>query len=286
MGNVFVNLPLPALNGAGAAVDTSAMGRTKTFVVAGSFPGALITIEASVDGGANYAPVVSFQDGEQKRVVDVAAQFMRVNVSGRKGAVPFTANIDVSSNDSGALFLAIPMPALNGAGATANASALGTFNTFIAAGTFDGARILVEVSEDGVAWAPCALFAGQGGLVSKDVTAALYRANVSGRRAGVPFTGSLAVGAVNDPVTSSGTATNWQSFDYVATGLEAQQFTVTIPVAQPDALYQVRALLGTTLRAFTLELVDGTETVNNFDVVVSTTLTAGDVIHFDVFNAP
>lgn len=78
----------------------------------------------------------------------------------------------------------------------------------------------------------------------------------------------------------------WQSFEYIATGAEAQQFTVTIPVAQPDALYQVRYMLGTVQRAFTVQLVDGTETVNDFDVIVSTTPTAGDVIHFDVFNAP
>lgn len=79
---------------------------------------------------------------------------------------------------------------------------------------------------------------------------------------------------------------DWQSFEYIATGAEAQQFTVTIPVAQPDALYQVRYMLGTVQRAFTVQLVDGTETVNDFDVIVSTTPTAGDVIHFDVFNPP
>lgn len=202
MANVFANLPLPVLNGPGGSVNTSTMGKTKTIVVAGSFPGALLTIECSVDGGVVFAPVCSFQ-GDEKKVVEVAAEFMRVTVSGRKTSVPFTANIDVSSNDDGMLSLPIPLPPGNGIGPAVAAAALGTFNTFIAGGAFVGARILVEISEDGIDYAPCALFAGQGGLVSKAVTAAFYRASVSGRRSGVPFTGSLAVGAVNDPNTGA-----------------------------------------------------------------------------------
>lgn len=199
MPNVYANLPLPPLNGPGASVNTSTMGRTRTIVVAGSFPGALLTIEASVDGAVTFAPIVSFQDGDEKKVVEVAGEFMRVTVTGRKTSVPFSANLDVASNDDGVMTLSIPLPAGNGVGPAVNASALGTFNTFIAGGSFDGARILVEVSEDGVDYAPCALFAGRGGAVSKAVTAAFYRASVSGRRGGVPFTGTLAVGAVNDP---------------------------------------------------------------------------------------
>lgn len=203
MPNVYANLPLPPLNGPGGSVNTSTMGKTRTIVVAGSFPGALLTIEASVDGAVTFAPIVSFQDGDEKKVVEVAGEFMRVTVMGRKASVPFSANIDVASNDDGVMTLAIPLPAGNGVGPAVNASALGTFNTFIAGGAFDGARILVEVSEDGVDYAPCVLFAGRGGAVSKAVTAAFYRASVSGRRSGVPFTGTLAVGAVNDPNTGA-----------------------------------------------------------------------------------
>lgn len=198
MANIFVNLPLPVLNGPGAAVNVSAMGIPKTVVVDGTFEGATITIEASVDGGVVFAPVETFQSGEMKKVSLFAAQFARVNVSGRKASVPFTANIDMGANDAGALFAAIPMPALNGPGVAVNVSAFGSFSTFIAGGSFVGARILVEVSEDGVGWAPLVQFSGQGGQNSKVVTADFVRANVSGRKASVPFTGTLAVGAVND----------------------------------------------------------------------------------------
>jgi hypothetical protein len=198
MANVFANLPLPAGNGAGAAVDVSTMGRSRTIVVSGAFSGALITVEASVDGGVTFAPVASFQGGRRELTIDVAAEFMRTLVSGRSNAVPFSANVDVSSNDDGGLFLAIPLPAGNGNGAAVDASALGTFNTFIVGGTFAGARILVEVSEDGVGWAPLISFAAQGNIANRIVTAAWYRANVSGRSGPVPFTATLAVGAVND----------------------------------------------------------------------------------------
>ena len=73
MANVFIDLPLPAPNGPGASVASGTMGKTKTIVVAGDFPGATIVIEASVDGGTVFAPVVSFQNGEDKKTVDVAA---------------------------------------------------------------------------------------------------------------------------------------------------------------------------------------------------------------------
>jgi len=203
MANLFFNLPLPVLNGPGAAVNVSAQGTPKSFVVAGDFPGATITIEASVDGGIVFAPVVIFQNGEMQKVVDVVAEFLRVNVSGRKASVPFAANIDVGANDNGAQFFTLPLPALNGPGAAVNTSALGSFNTFIAGGVFEGARILVEVSEDGIDWAPLVQFSGQGGLRSKVVTSDFLRTNVSGRKATVPFTGSLAVGAANDAGVST-----------------------------------------------------------------------------------
>src|SRR5690606_41335307 len=80
-----------------------------------------------------------------------------------------------------------------------------------------------------------------------------------------------------------GTPTGWQSFDYVATGLESQTFTVTIPLAMVGA-YQVRCLLGTVVRQFGVNLVDGSETPTTFDVDVTTEPQQGDVIHFDVYN--
>lgn len=204
MSNLFVNLPLPVLNGPGAAVDTSGMGNPKTITIEGVFPGATIAIEASVDGGAAWAPVAVFQTGDSQVQKLVAANFMRTNVSGRNSALPFSANVDIGAQDAGAQFIVIPLPVGNGPGPAVNVATFGVGSTFIAGGSFAGATIRVEISEDNIAWAPLAMFAGKGGLKNHDVTAQFVRAVVAGRVATVAFTGSLAMGSVNDSITISG----------------------------------------------------------------------------------
>src|SRR6185436_14262069 len=149
-----VNLPLPVANGPGAAVDTSAMGRVKTIFGVGTFPGATLAVEVSVDGGVSFAPVMIFQNGAREELVEVAAQYMRVNVSGRKNSLPFSATIDVGSDDIGGMFTTIALPAGNGTGPVVNVTAFGTLTTFVAGGTFAGATITVEASGDGSAFAP------------------------------------------------------------------------------------------------------------------------------------
>jgi len=289
MANQFFNLPMPVLNGPGAAVDVSTLGGDKTIVVAGQFPGATITIELSQDaGGAGaYAPLTTFQSGETRRLGDVAARYMRVNVAGRKTPLPvFAANADVGGNDMGARFAVLPMPALNGAGAPVDVSALGSACTFVIGGEFPGAAITIEVSEDGTDYAPLKTISDYGRQFSTVVTGNFMRVNVRGRKPIVTFTGSCSVGAINDPVSGPSLPSNWQSFDYVATGLEGQSFTVPIPVAQPDALYQVRYSMGEVFRQFTLVWLPASRLVGAFDVEVSTEPHEGDVIHFDVFNPP
>ena len=217
MANIFLNLPLPALNGAGAAVDVSAQGGTKTIICDGTFPGATIVIEASVDGGVTYGTVMVLQTGSTEKTIGVAAQFMRLNVSGRKTTVPFAADVDVAADDSGAQFASLPMPALNGPGAQVDVSAYPSFYTFIVSGAMVGAAVSIEVSEDGSGWGSCAQFSGSAGLQSKTVTAKFMRANVSGRKATVPFTATAAIGSaigggggglagiIRDVFTASGT---------------------------------------------------------------------------------
>ena len=202
MANLFVNLPLPVLNGPGAAVSTAGMGADKTVTVAGDFPGATITVEISHGGGGiagEWAPLYAFQTGDRPRVFTCAASEMRVTVSGRKASVAFGANIDVAASDMGGLFVAIPMPAGNGAGAPVDTSALGSLNTIIVGGSFAGATIVIEESGDGVDYAPVATFAGYGGQISKVLTSNWLRANVTGRKSTVAFSGAATAGAVNDP---------------------------------------------------------------------------------------
>lgn len=202
MANTIVNLPLPVANGAGAAVAVSTMGATKTVIVTGSFPGCSLIIEASVDGGTVFAPVVLFQDGADDEVVGVVADHLRVRVTGRKSAVPFSATVDVGGPTDTPLFADLPMPVLNGPGTSVDISTFADFLTMIAGGSFQGAAIVIEISDDNTDFAPLSSFAGRGGLRSRVVTANWIRVNVSGRKSAVPFTGSVSIGAGN--LTSGG----------------------------------------------------------------------------------
>lgn len=201
MANVILNLPMPVLNGPGAAVDVSTQGRDKTVVITGDFAGATITLEVSEEaGGAGaYAPVYTFQTGDQQKTFQLAARYLRVNVANRKATVPFSATADVAADDMGATFAVLTLPANNGPGASTNVSAQGEWKTIVVGGSFPGATILIEASDDGTSWAPVTTFAGYGGQVSQALIAEFLRVNVAGRKATVPFTASIAVGAIVDP---------------------------------------------------------------------------------------
>lgn len=203
MANVFVSLPLPAGNGPGTPVDTSTMGRDRTIVVDGTFPGTLIAIEGSVDAGTTWFPITTFTFTSEK-VIPIACNRMRTNVGGRS-AEPFTASVAVGAVDDGALFVALPMPAGNGAGAPVDVSAHGSFTTFAVAGTFTGAVVAIQGSEDGTDWATICAFADKSGFASRAELANFYRTFVSGRSPLVSFVASAAVGSINDPITSAGT---------------------------------------------------------------------------------
>jgi hypothetical protein len=198
MANTFLNFPIPVGNGPGAAVNTSAMGKVKSVIVGGTFPGATIRLEASNDGGATWGPVLTFQ-AEGKLVTHLAAQFMRVYVLGRQSGLPFSANVDVGSNDDGGIFAILPMPVGNGAGAAVSTSGMGTFKTVIASGSMDGATITAEISEDGISWEPLGeSFYNVGGVQSNEGVAEFMRVVVSGRNPVVPFSVVVSVGAIND----------------------------------------------------------------------------------------
>lgn len=202
MANIFRNLPMPGGGtGPGASVDVSAMGRDKSIVVGGTFAGLTVAIEVSVDGGTVFQPIHLFSEAG-KRVIPVAAEFMRVNVQGL-GAGPFTATADIGANDIGALFLVLPPPAGDGAGAPVDVSSLGNFTTFVVGGAFRDVTVSIEISEDGVNYFACGTsFAGQGGIQSKVVIANFMRVFVRGRAGNTfPFTPTISVGAVlDDPV--------------------------------------------------------------------------------------
>lgn len=96
-GGLFVDLPIPAGDGAGTPVDVSALGSFTTFVVAGDFQGASVAIEVSEDG-VDYAVCENFAGagGVQSKVV--IANWMRTFVRGRAGnTYPFTPVVSVGA---------------------------------------------------------------------------------------------------------------------------------------------------------------------------------------------
>ncbi len=95
-GQQFANLPVPAANGVGAAVNVSLLGTLNTVVVGGPFTGNII-IEISEDG-TGWAQCLYFGagGGQTKRFT---AQFMRVRRQ-NIGVVPGTPVVDVgAAND-------------------------------------------------------------------------------------------------------------------------------------------------------------------------------------------
>lgn len=288
MPNIYVNLPMPALNGAGAAVDVSAMGKVKTIAVTGDMAKASVTIEASADGGVSWGPVISFTEPEVVNEQLVAANRLRVFVRGRIVGDGFGAVSNVGGDPGGVQVIALALPATpsgNGTGAATSAAAIGTFRTFICAGTFPGARVLIEGTNDGgVTWAPILMFSSQGKLVSKVDVSQQYRVSVLGRKAINPFTAVVSIAAAEDPVTPAGGLSNLQAFTYVATGAEGTAFNVPIPVAQPDALYTPWHSLYTVAQHVSISFPTAGRTTLLLPVELSAALTVGDTIRFIVAN--
>jgi hypothetical protein len=208
LGNVFINLPapVPVGDGAGAAVDVSAMGAVKTIVVGGNAR-ATILIEVNNDGvpNASWQAVASFQNGGQL-TVRVAARWMRMRVAGYNPYIGGTPTADVGgSDDSPATFASLPVSAGTGVGAPVDVSALGLFKSVQVADSFRG-TVIVEVSEDGSTdWAQPFSFQTPG-IQSAVIAAKFMRV----RRVGVPNVSPglpvVNVGATNDVSGDGGVA--------------------------------------------------------------------------------
>ena len=151
MANQFLNLPVPASTGAGAAVDTSKMGATKTVVVGGSIKGSVVIEYANDAAGAGpWAELPNGAFSNPGRVtIDVAARWMRARTDGAA-----SANADVGGSTG-------ETPAASFVEVTAapvDISALPAFKTVVSAGAVN-----VEISEDGTSWSQAFSFQGPGG---------------------------------------------------------------------------------------------------------------------------
>ena len=149
MSNQYVELPVPLGNGVGAAVDMTTFGGQKTIVVTGSSKAQInIEINNADDNTSGWAPLVTIQNAGMLTTT-VACKWMRVRVSGYNSSVGGTSFVNVGGNDAGAVFVELPVPAGNGAGAAVDVSAIvGTFKTAQIGGPFQGS-LIVELSVDG-----------------------------------------------------------------------------------------------------------------------------------------
>lgn len=189
MSNVQVDLPVPAGNGTGAAVDTSQLGPDKTVVIDGVFV-ASVTIEISEDG-TDWAPVVTFTRPGDKNI-QVVAQQMRVRIDAFGSGAP---NVDVGADGAGGQFAAMNVPAGDGSGTNLNVKDFGRIKSVVVGGTLGGGTLNIQVSEDLVAWSDVASFITPGGQKTFEVEAQYMRVTRIGTTGGTP---TVTIGASND----------------------------------------------------------------------------------------
>lgn len=244
---------MPAGDGGGTAVDVSSMGKEKTIVVGGSFVGATVSIQVSVDGGTVFQDIATFSSSG-KRTIDVAAQWARVFVRGRS-AEPFSANADIGGNNLGSSFLNFVLPAGDGAGPALDISTLGHFTSIVAGGSFRDAVLTVEVSEDGTSYAPCGSFFDPGGVFHKNLVANFARIVVSGRAGNTfPFTPSVSIGAANDPGAGSIGASTEKLITSLSLGESTTHSTATPLVVGQIELNPLDYTLNNTTRSLALHI--------------------------------
>jgi len=180
MANLFFNIPVPAGNGSGAAVDVSTFGYAKTVSVAGPFVGT-VTVEVSNElVPTKWAPVAVFGNADGANL-GVAARWMRASVAGYVSGAP---TCDLGGTDEGASFATLPATAGDGAGAAVDVSSLPSLKTVTVGGPYRG-YVQVEVSEDGLTrWSQVGFGFSNPGLESQQIIARYMRVV----RSGVPQT--------------------------------------------------------------------------------------------------
>lgn len=190
--NVYLNIPVPAANGAGAAVDVSLMGKSKTLIVGGVFKATVKFEFANDPAGTVWTPLAASFEAPDTQNVDVAARFMRAVVSNYKSGAP---NADVGSSNAGTSFAQLVPPPGNGAGAAVDISALPPFKTVVISGGFTGG-LFVEISEDGVGWFPALAFYTGG---DQNFTAYAQFARISRSNSGGGVPNVWVGGAADEP---------------------------------------------------------------------------------------
>lgn len=290
VANFYFNLPVPAGDGVGAAVDCSTAGSLRT-IVCGVTPGpsgegirCTINIEMSNEAAApvpddEWAPVATFNDIGDVNVT-VAAKWLRVRRSGSKTPAG-TPDVHVGGTSDGTTIFSLPVTAGDGSGAAVDVSAGGPFKTVQWGGAFRG-NVNVELSEDGTFFSPF-LSSTTPGQQSGPAVAKWMRVTRDGVPTIAPGLPIVTVGVSAMPGGGGGGGGNAQRFTYTVGGGDGSDFMVTLPVARTDDLYLIEASLGDVLVIVGLQFpntVAGDRTTTQFRVVATASMTAGDTIMF------
>ncbi len=182
MANTFLNLPAPAANAAGAEVDVSSLGATKTIVVEGN--GTLyepyVEIQVSNDAAFQiWTPIYQFRS-PGSITLNVCCRYMRaVTQNYVRNAAP---TVSVGGEATGQSFDQLVAPANNGTGAAVDVSALPPLKTFQVSGTFKGTCNIQISNDGGTTWALAEglSFQNKGGLVTLALVADQMRVSRSG----------------------------------------------------------------------------------------------------------
>ena len=193
MPNLFVNIPLPAGNGAGAPVDISAMGLQKTLLLGGDFDGGNVAIQISLDGGTSWGAYEIFSSPPGQVSRQFVAQQIRTFVS--KRGPNFACNCDIGSDDAGGQFAALPLPVGDGTGAPVDVSSWGPYWTLNCVGDLRGASASVEISEDGADYAPLVVWNGAGGVQQRVAFANFARTRIKNTKPSTSV--DISAGAAN-----------------------------------------------------------------------------------------
>ena len=168
MPNTFQNLDVPTADGAGVPFVTSALGRPKTIVFAGSVLGRYV-VEGSNDGGTNWDILVD-DDGQQAlftsqapgaRNFDAIVGQVRVRSIGNSGlATPPMIALGAPPAVGTPVFGVLDVPAAPGTGAVFDLGlSAGAFKTFILRGAIPpGSRYSIQGSMDGQSFQEVILF--------------------------------------------------------------------------------------------------------------------------------
>lgn len=195
-------LQLPALagNGAGTAINVSALAAAKTVVVSGSWqfaPTIQIEVNCSPTQDGGWAPVGEQLQGAGTIAVNVACYWMRVKMSNFiSGVAP---SVWVGAGVDAPTFLDLTVPVVDGTGAASSIAAAPPFKTVQVSGPFGGV-VNIEISQDGSNWSQVLSFqSGEAGVQNATFVANYLRVKRSGVPALDPGTPSVAFAASQLP---------------------------------------------------------------------------------------